>query len=90
MWITVRKWLIRNPVDLITEREWEIIIAACVHEMNIRDIAERLTLEYDSTRKALSRIYIKLGVHSMSELRDWFDETYPPTGMNYRDYDDGD
>lgn len=88
MWITLRKWLIRNPADRITPREWEVIIAICVHELDGQGTADRLRLEKSSIRQMLSHIYRKLEISGILELREWFDRNYPSAGMNYRDYDD--
>lgn len=80
------QYVIRTPADALTEREWEVIIAVCVHELDAHDTAERLVISVKSVWVYLSHIYTKLGVRGVEELRRWYNEQYPSLGLNYRDY----
>lgn len=88
-WHKIRSALTK-PADAITEREWEIIIAICVHDMSVHETAARLYVESATVWVCLSRVYNKIDVRGVDELRKWYAREYPPLGLNYRDYNDDD
>ncbi len=80
--------IFRSPADRLTPTEWEIVIAICELKLDTEATAERLYIQRNSVGVGLSRIYSKLGVRGIPQLREWYNENYPPLGLNYRNYID--
>lgn len=82
------RYVFRKPSDRLTPREWEVVIAICFHNLDEDAAAERLYVYTKTIQAYLSHIYNKLNVRGIDELREWYNDEYPPTGLHARDYED--
>lgn len=62
--ITVRN---KNPLDKLSDREKQVVDGIC-QGSTFKEIARKLTLSPSTVSNHLYRVYLKLGVHSRSEL----------------------
>lgn len=64
---TISIFEFEDPLQILTEREWEIIYLLC-KGFNRAAVAKKLNISEDWTKKCIKSVYERLDVHSVDEL----------------------